>query len=68
ILGLILTVENLNSGPIRQVLATSGHVIENASSIFVHDSANQRCYPLQVIPEFKNNARDIIASKFQDTH
>ncbi|EER42499.1 conserved hypothetical protein [Histoplasma capsulatum H143] len=48
--GFLGTLDNL--GPTRHVLATAGHVIEDASSVFVLD-ANGIPYPLQIVPEFQ---------------
>ncbi|PGH05278.1 hypothetical protein GX51_02999 [Blastomyces parvus] len=48
--GFLGTLDNL--GPTRHVLTTAGHVIEDASSVFVHN-ANGIPYPLQIVPEFQ---------------
>ncbi|PGG96055.1 hypothetical protein AJ79_09743 [Helicocarpus griseus UAMH5409] len=52
-LGFIATVENLNSARSRHVIATAGHLINVASSIYALDDADQRRYLLQVVPEFR---------------
>lgn len=48
--GFLGTLDNL--GPTWHDLATAGHVIDDASSVFVLN-ANRIPYPLQIVPEFQ---------------
>ena len=49
-IGFVGRLENL--GPLRHVIATVGHVIDEAQSIHFYDDADNKAYALDTVPEF----------------